>query len=132
MQNITEEDVCKYVINLLSDEKDPNCFGIERRADAYLSLIYCDNDFFRVKYSSVSRWISIRLDKDDMNENDSRFEMQKNKRQFHWKARITNIKDIDVFKSELLHACKSFCSDKYVPQERVRSSIEIPLYLIEK
>ena len=127
MHQFSEEYVCKYVIKLLSDERDPKCFGIERRSSSYLSLIYCDNDFFRVKYTSISRWISIRLDKSDMDVNDKRFEMQKNKRQFHWKAKISDIKDIDNFKPELIRACKYFVRNEYIPQVIIPSSIEIKL-----
>lgn len=110
---MNEVDICNLVIELLSEKFDKNKFGIEQRADSYLSLIYCDNDFFRVKYTDRSKWISIRLAKEDMNVNDERFKAQTNKKQFHWKADISNEQDIYKFKKELFNACKYFVKDTY-------------------
>lgn len=103
---MNEIDVCERVIKLLIQKGfDKENFGIEERASSYLSLIYCDNDFFRVKYSANAKWISIRLAKQDRNVDDVRFEAQKKKGQLHWRADINNITDVDNFINELENAC---------------------------
>lgn len=119
-----EELICNKVIELLSDERDKSKFGIEERTDNYTTLMYCDNDFFRVKFTNNVSWISIRLAKQDKNENDERFNAQKNKKQSHWKANIYSINDINNFKNELLNACINFgTSDTYKPSEYIGSTI---------
>lgn len=126
IKQITEEDVCKEVINMLSKERDVTKFGIERRSLSYSTLVYCDNDFFRVKYSGSSKWISIDLVKEDRNENDMRFAAQKKKTQRHWKAAINSIDDLKLFEKELLHACRYYFKEEYIPRERTQ-----PIFLIK-
>jgi len=122
---MNETDVCNYVIDMLSEVRDRNKFGIEQRSNSYLSLIYCDNDFFRVKYTERAKWISISLAKEDKNKDDERFKAQVNKNQIHWKADINSFDDIKNFKQELINACKSYNTDEYVPRDINHSTITI-------
>lgn len=112
-----EEKICKRVIELLG--KDTSKFGIEHRSTDYTSLIYCDNDFFRVKYTPNAKWISIRLAKQDKIETDERFSLQTNKKQFHWKARISTEEDINKFKDVLERACVSLGGNEYKPRDNI-------------
>lgn len=118
-----EKKICEQVIELLSNYYDKDKFGIENRSQDYTSLIFCDNDFFRVKYTDRSRWISIRLAKEDRNEDDPRFAAQKKKTQLHWKADITSAEDINKFEDVLINACKSFMGTEYKPREHTSSTI---------
>lgn len=118
-----EEKICQLVIDML--DGDSSKFGIEHRTSDYTSLIYCDNDFFRVKYTDRSKWISIRLAKEDRNENDERFVAQKNKGQLHWKANIHSIADIKLFEEELKNACVSAGGEKYTKREGNGSTITL-------
>lgn len=117
---MNEKDVCERVIKLLVVcGFDKENFGIEQRASGYISLIYCDNDFFRTKYSDNARWISIRLAKEDRDVNDIRFEAQEKKGQLHWKANIKDIKDVDKFIKELQNACVYLAKPYYEKRNNI-------------
>lgn len=118
-----ERKICEQVIELLSNYYDKDKFGIEQRSDKYLTLVYCDNDFFRVKYTNKARWISIRLAKEDRNVDDPRFEAEQKKTQMHWKANITAPEDINKFEDVLINACKSLGGTEYKPRENTKSTI---------
>ena len=117
-----EEKICKRVIELLGIE---NQFGIEHRSTDYTSLVFCDNDFFRVKYTDKSKWISIRLAKEDKNPDDPRFAAQKNKGQLHWKAKINDWSDIDKFEDVLINACVDLGGKEYKPRDINHGKITI-------
>jgi len=119
----SEKHICDLVIELTG--KDKSKFGVEERSSSYLTLVYCDNDFFRVKYSDKSKWISIRLANEDKNKDDIRFDAQTNKNQLHWKANINSYEDIYKFKTELINACKSFNSNEYEPRDINHGSITL-------
>lgn len=121
---MNEQDICELVIEMLSSEIDKSCFGIEERSSSYLSLICGITDVLRVKYTNNSKWISIRLAKEDKKEDDIRFIAQKNKGQLHWKAFIDDEQDLYKFKNELINACKR-CESKYEPRKIIHSRIEL-------
>ena len=101
-----EEAICQYFIDRM-ENKDLSLFSIEHRAEEYTSLVYKNNDFFRVKYTPNSKWISIRVSESDREhyENDELFSIQKNKNQSHWKARIVDMDCLEQFVPLVDHAC---------------------------
>ena len=121
-----EELICNQVIEMLS-EYDKSKFGIEQRSEDYLTLVFCDNDFFRVKFTNSTSWISIRLAKQDKDVNDERFKAQKNKNQLHWKANINSTEDIKLFKNELINACVSLGGNDYKARDINHSRIELKI-----
>lgn len=103
-----EEAFSKTIISLLSDSVDTSQIRLERRSDAYVSMFYGEyNDFLRFKLSEKTKWISIRMSRDDQLENidNPLFSAQKNKKQFHWKSQIADIEDFSIYKSFLVNAC---------------------------
>lgn len=103
-----EEEFSKIIISLISDSVDASKIRLERRSDAYVSMFYGEhNDFLRFKLSEKTKWISIRMSKDDQLENidNPLFSAQKNKKQFHWKSQIMDIEDFSIYKPFLVNAC---------------------------
>lgn len=103
-----EEEFYNSILELLSDTIDTSLIRVERRSDAYVSAIYGENNnFLRFKLSDKTKWISIFLTFDDKKDNmdNPLFEAQKNKKQFHWKSKLSNSKDYSVYKQFLINSC---------------------------
>ena len=57
-----EETLLGTVCSFIADHIDVSMLGIEKRSNDYTSLIYGGmNDFLRFKYTSRTKWISLRL-----------------------------------------------------------------------
>lgn len=81
---------------------------LEKLSDNYTSAFYGENnDFLRFKFTDRTKWLSIRLSAKDMKENLSNplFSAQSNKKQLHWKAKISDLSELDNFKTFILNAC---------------------------
>lgn len=102
-----ESEAIKKIIALLPDSVDNNKLRIERRSNSYISIFYGNNDFLRLKFSEKTKWISIRLSQEDMklNLNNPLFAAQTNKNQFHWKARVSSIDELEQFRPFLISSC---------------------------
>jgi len=129
---VNEKFICKMVIDLLTNDVTKGKFGIEERTDSYTTLVFCDNDFFRVKYTDKAKWISIRLAKEDRKPEDKRFEAQENKNQLHWKANINNWEDIVMFEDVLKNACVSMVNDTYTERNINHGKIDVEAKAKEK
>ena len=103
----TEFDVCEYFINKLSKTKENSLFRIEQRSQNYLSLVYGNNDFLRIKYTENSKWISIGMYGDNRKENldNPLFAEHKNKNQIHWKSKINTFEDLEKYLEIIEKAC---------------------------
>lgn len=80
---------------------------IERKSQSYISMLYGENDFLRLKYSDKAKWISLRIPKDIANSNidNPLFDAQKNKNQFHWRGNLKSLDDLNLFKSYIIASC---------------------------
>lgn len=102
-----EEIICHYFIDHLSDIKDKSKFKIEHRSKDYTTLFYGNNDFMRVKYSALAKWISFSLSEYDRHkyENDPLFDLTQKKSSIHWRASINSHDDLFKFLQIAEHAC---------------------------
>lgn len=97
--NYNEMDVCEYFIDKLSKTKDNSLFRIEQRSPNYLSLVYGNNDFLRVKYTEKAKWISILMVGENKKENlnNPLFFKQEKKNNLHWKSEINSFEDLERY-----------------------------------
>ena len=97
--NKTEEDICNYFIEKLSSKKDASLFKIEHRSKDYTSLFYGNNNFMRVKYTPLSKWISFSMFGEIAKENmdNPLFDAQKNKNQFQWKSKFNSFDELSRY-----------------------------------
>lgn len=102
-----EKKAIEIILNFLSSSVDVSEIITERRSSNYISLIYRDNDFLRLKYSTRAKWISLRLPNSILKNNigNPLFSAQKNKRQFHWKAAISSFDDLESLKPFIIASC---------------------------
>lgn len=96
--------------SLLSEKVDVSKLILERRSYSYISVIYNEHDVIRFKFTSRTKWISIRLTESDRKTNvdNPLFAEQKNKNQLHWKAKLHDLEDIGKFKDFIISACIQF------------------------
>lgn len=81
---------------------------LEKLSDNYTSVFYGDaNDFLRFKFTDRTKWLSIRLSSKDKEENlfNPLFSAQSNKKQLHWKAKISDLSELNNFKPFILGSC---------------------------
>ncbi len=103
-----EREASEVFISLICDSVDCSKVRIERKSDSYISMIYGEyNDFLRFKISKNTKWLSIRLCKEDSinNINNPLFEAQTNKKQLHWKSKFSSLADLPKYKSFLVNSC---------------------------
>lgn len=103
-----EEVLLEIIFSFLSDSVEVSMLGIEKRSNDYTSVIYGGlNDFLRFKYTSRTKWISLRLPISIQKENINNplFSLQKNKRQLHWKAALSSLDDLEKFKPFIIASC---------------------------
>lgn len=103
-----EETLLETVCLFIADHVDVSMLGIEKRSNDYTSIIYGGmNDFLRFKYTSRTKWISLRLpiSLQKENENNPLFSAQKNKRQLHWKASLSSLDDLEALKPFIIASC---------------------------
>lgn len=103
-----EKDASEIFMSLICDSVDCSKVHFERKSDSYISMIYGEyNDFLRFKISERTKWLSIRLCKEDCYANieNPLFSAQKNKKQFHWKSQFSSLSDLENYKSFLINAC---------------------------
>lgn len=84
----------------------------EQRSRNYISLVLGYNDFLRFQYTKRTKWISLRLPLDIANSHvdDPIFSAQKNKKQYHWKAEISSVEDLDKLGVFIIASC--VCNDE--------------------
>ena len=109
--NDSERFIADHFIAVINS-RDPSAnLSVERRSDNYLSLCSGQYDFLRFKYSDRARWLSIDAIPAGIDENDPLFSAQKNKRQRHWKAIITDLSALSAF-DEYVYSAYSKYVDK--------------------
>ena len=104
--NPDEENAFNIICSFLPTEL-LEYIHIERKSQSYISMLYGENDFLRLKYSDKAKWISLRIPKDIANSNidNPLFDAQKNKNQFHWRGNLKSLDDLNLFKSYIIASC---------------------------
>lgn len=105
--NPIEERAVEAFLSFFPASEIPN-IHLEKMSDNYTSVFYGEtNDFLRFKFTDRTKWLSIRLSPEDMKKNlcNPLFAAQSNKKQLHWKAKISDLSELDNFKSFILNAC---------------------------
>lgn len=105
--NSSEERAVEIILSFFP-ASEVSKIHLEKLSDSYTSIFYGEtNDFLRFKFTDRTKWLSIRLAPEDMKENicNPLFAAQTNKKQFHWKAKISDFSELDNFKSFILNAC---------------------------
>lgn len=69
----------------------------ERRALDYISIVYENYDFLRIKIGKKSKWISIDMCAANRFNSDERTSHVKNKNQRHWKFPLNEIEDLKKY-----------------------------------
>ena len=103
-----EEKLLEIVMGFLANSVDILMVGVEKRSYDYTSLIYGGlNDFFRFKYTSRTKWVSLRLPISIQKENmgNPLFAAQKNKNQLHWKSSLSSLSDLEALKPYIIASC---------------------------
>ena len=104
--NDDEMRIAEHFISAISAVNPDAPVSLERRSENYLSLCLGDNDFLRFKYTERAKWLSIDTSFLDIEDDNPLFEAQKNKRQRHWRAKISDIADINKFDEYVIKACR--------------------------
>jgi len=104
--NEKEMLVAEHFTSVINAAKPDVVVTLERRSDNYLSLCLKENDFLRFKYTDRTKWLSIDTTYLNLEEDDERFVVQKNKRQRHWKAMIEDISMLSAFDELAVSACR--------------------------
>lgn len=102
-----EFSLVQKISSILSTNPNYDNLQIVERSSNYYSIVLGMNDFLRFKFTSRSKWISLRLPSSIMAENISNplFTAQKNKAQLHWKAELSTIDDVNNLSDFILAAC---------------------------
>lgn len=106
--NDEEQEFIDMVFSFLASSVDISDLRLEKRSDDYTSLIYGEyNDFLRFRLSTRTKWLSLRLPFDVQvnNMDNPLFDAQKNKKQFHWKAKLNSLEDVASFKDFIIASC---------------------------
>lgn len=109
--NESEVMLANSVIDLLSDSLDSSKICLKPYSTKCATLVYGEcNDFLRFRYTKKTKWISICMPHHLLKvyRDDARFSAQKNKKNLHWKAKITSIDDIKEFKDLMIESCVYF------------------------
>lgn len=101
-----EEGVFGIIFSYLPCDLLDHVF-IERRSKDYVSMFCGANDFLRLKFSSKSKWISLRLPRDlaAANTENPLFSAQSNKKQLHWRASLNSLEDLSLFRNFIVASC---------------------------
>lgn len=104
--NEAEQQLVNIVLSYFPRETSSQ-FKLERRSNNYISMFYGANDFLRLKYTPKSKWISLRLPFDlaKANLENPLFAAQSNKKQFHWKASLNSLDDLQLFRDFIIASC---------------------------
>lgn len=91
----------------------------ERRSVNYLSIVaFSDYDFIRLKIGERSKWFSVFLSPTDRSElaDDVRFADVSNKKQLHWKIKLSRTEDLGKY-TDLFQ--RAFASAKWSYEETI-------------
>lgn len=104
--NSDEEAAFKIICSFLPCDLLDRVF-IERRSKDYISMFCGVNDFLRLKYSTRSKWLSLRLPHDvaALNVDNPLFSVQTNKNQLHWRGYLRSLDDLKLFKDLIVASC---------------------------
>mgnify|MGYP004527796267 FL=1 len=104
--NSDEEAAFKIIYSFLPCDLLDHVF-IERRSKDYISMFCGANDFLRLKYSTRSKWLSLRLPHDvaTLNVDNPLFSAQTNKNQLHWRGNLQSLDDLKLFKDLIISSC---------------------------
>lgn len=104
--NSDEEAAFKIIYSFLPCDLLDRVF-IERRSKDYISMFCGANDFLRLKYSTRSKWLSLRLPHDvaALNVDNPLFSAQTNKNQLHWRGNLQSLDDLKLFKNLIISSC---------------------------
>lgn len=104
--NSDEEAAFKIICSFLPCDLLDRVF-IERRSKDYISMFCGVNDFLRLKYSTRSKWLSLRLPHDvaALNVDNPLFSAQTNKNQLHWRGNLQSLDDLKLFKNLIISSC---------------------------
>lgn len=106
--NDEEQKFIDMIYSFLASYVDLSNLRLDKRSDNYTSLIYGEyNDFLRFRLSPRTKWLSLRLPSDIKADNidNPLFDAQKNKNQFHWKAKLNSLEDVVDFKDFIVASC---------------------------
>lgn len=118
--NVKIESIFEKVLNMTPDEEAAfkiiysflpsellKHISIERRSNDYISLCCGVNDFLRLKYSTRSKWLSLRLPRSiaEQNIGNPLFAAQTNKKQLHWRGNLKTLTDLDAFRDFIVSSC---------------------------
>ncbi|MBE6117409.1 MAG: hypothetical protein E7188_02525 [Erysipelotrichaceae bacterium] len=103
----TAEDVCQYFIDRLLERGKTECeLQIEQRTEDYLTVTYGVNDFLRVKYTPVAKWLSLDIiDDNKQMAIDSGLFIVPNDNRRHWQSYIRSFDDLEKYMNIAEHSC---------------------------
>lgn len=98
--NLTTEEI--EAIDFFYSELEKIGFDTEnlkeqRRALAYISIVYKDYDFLRLKIGPKAKWVSIDMWASDTFKSDERTNHIKNRNQRHWKFPLNETEDLKKY-----------------------------------
>ncbi len=105
--NSSEVDFVNIVLGFFPSEIFSQ-IRLEKFSENYTSMVYGENnDFVRFKITDRTKWLSIRLSASDRANNvcNPLFSAQSNKNQLHWKAKISDLSELENFKTFILSSC---------------------------
>lgn len=108
--NKEEKQLVDIVLSFLPPKKVEEVH-LERRSKNYISMIYKENDFLRLKYTERAKWISLDLPPELQDVDNPLFAAQAKKSQRHWRADLDSLDDLTLLKDHIIASCYDFLEE---------------------
>ena len=104
--NATPDDlaIVEHFTQLIHQKCQSNDVTLERRSNAYLTLLHGDRDFLRFKYTDRTKWLSVAVDGPYISNDNPLFVTHKNKNERFWKSPISDLSDLQKYDEIVLAA----------------------------